>query len=161
MQPLSPANLHLVARHLNAAQGYLGLGMPMDAWNELEEVPAEFRSAREVLLMRVAVCQAMGKWEMMAEVCRFLAKHEPDEPVHVLDLAFAVRRHESPSAAAAILEAARPRFPTQPLMAYNLACYYAVEGRTEEAKPLLAEAFRLDDSLRVTALDDPDLEGIW
>jgi hypothetical protein len=30
-----------------------------------------------------------------------------------------------------------------------------------EAKTLLAEAFTLDASLRITSLDDPDLVGVW
>lgn len=44
---------------------------------------------------------------------------------------------------------------------YNLACYRAVAGNVGEAKQLLAEAFTLDASLRMTSLDDPDLVGVW
>lgn len=161
MTPASPEDLLALSKRLQAACGYLGLGMPLDAWNELEEIEPSLRATREALLMRVEVCRALEKWELMAEVCRFLACREPDEPSHVWDLAYAVRRHESVAAAAAILEEARPRFHSEAVIAYNLACYRAVSGQIDEAKELLAEAFRLDESLRVTCLDDPDLEGVW
>lgn len=159
--PSSPDEFQSLTRHLEAAQGYLGLNMPLDAWNELEEIEPALRATREVMAMRVEVCRALGKWEMMAEVCRFLAKNEPNEADHALNLAYAVRRHESVEAATVILEAARARFPQEALIAYNLACYRAVTGRIDEAKKLLAEAFTLDASLRLTAIDDPDLEGVW
>ena len=59
-----------------------------------------------------------------------------------------------------ILEQAKPKFPTEALIPYNLACYRAVAGMVAEAKTLLAEAFTLDASLRMTALDDQDLGGV-
>lgn len=161
LTPPSPDELQILWRHLEAAHGYLGLGMPLDAWNELEEIDPKHRTTREALIMRAEVCRALERWELMVEVCHFLARHEPDEVGHALNLAYAVRRHENVEAATAILDEARVRFPQEALIPYNLACYRAVSGRIDEAKRLLAEAFTLDSSLRVTALDDPDLEGVW
>jgi Flp pilus assembly protein TadD len=98
---------------------------------------------------------------MMAEISRFFAGHEPDEPGHVLNLAYAVRRHQNVEAAEAMLVDAMARFPDNALIRYNLACYRGVMGRVDDAKKLLAEAFSRDASLRITALDDPDLAGVW
>ena len=60
-----------IRRHLDASIGYLGLGLLMDAWNELEEIDAKDRTRPEVLKLRVEVCCALEKREMMAEVSRF------------------------------------------------------------------------------------------
>ncbi len=60
-----------------------------------------------------------------------------------------------------ILSDAETKFPEDPLIKYNLGCYRAVLGRLGEAKLNLAEAFQRDPALRITALDDPDLVGIW
>ena len=147
-------------QRLEAAQGYLGLGMSMDAWNELENIEARHRHFSEVLKIRVEVCRALEKWELMAELCRFLARGEPDDAGHAINLAYAVRRHESVQAAAAILTDALGRFPAEALIPYNLACYRAVAGKIDEAKELLERAYDLDKSLRLLALDDPDLEGV-
>jgi len=161
MPSLPPTDFISVLKHLNAATGYLGLGMHMEAWNELEEIDPEKRTLSEVLNVRVEVCRALEKWEMMAEICRHLQKVEPDEVGHPLNLAYAVRRFQGEQPAASVLEQARPKFPTEALISYNLACYRAVAGMVAEAKTLLAEAFTLDPSLRMTALDDQDLVGVW
>ena len=148
-------------RHLDAAIGFLGLGMPKDAWNELEAIEANDRGRIEVLKVRLEVCRSLGKWELMAEIAQRLVEMEPDEAGRPIDLAFAVRRSKDPETAAAILEEAKSHFPQEGTIPYNLACYRAVTGKVAEAKTLLAEAFSLDASLRITALDDPDLQGVW
>jgi predicted Zn-dependent protease len=161
MASLPPADFISVLKHLNAATGYLGLGMHMEAWNELEEIGPDKRALPEVLNVRIEVCRALEKWEMMAEIAQHLGKLEPDEAEHPINLAFAVRRFKDTQAAAKILEEAKNRFPQEATIPYNLACYRAVAGNVGEARQLLAEAFTLDASLRLTALDDQDLVGVW
>lgn len=148
-------------RHLKAAVGYLGLGMPMDAWNELEQIDPEQRSRLDVLNVRLEVCRVLKKWELMVEIAQHLREMEPDDAGHLLNLAFAMRRFKDEQAAAEILEEAKGRFPQEGTIPYNLACYRAVAGQVEEAKVLLKQAIVLDADLRSKALDDPDLDGVW
>lgn len=145
---------------LEAAQGYLELGMPMDAWNELENIPAEQRALPEVLKVRADACRFLKKWDIAAEVTRLLADIEPDDPRHPVNLATAVREIEGEQAALEILEKVRGIFPQDADIIYNLACYRSVLGSVEEAKVLRKQAIGLDADLRKTALDDPDLEGV-
>jgi hypothetical protein len=65
------SNIAVNAR-LQAAQGFLGLSMAMDAWNELEEIPAAKRAHPRVLKVRLEVARALGKWEMVAELARVI-----------------------------------------------------------------------------------------
>lgn len=44
---------------------------------------------------------------------------------------------------------------------YNLACYAAQTGKTNEARERLREAIRLAPETLLLALDDPDLEPLW
>lgn len=161
IESLTQEELRALSRHLDAAQGYLGLTLPMEAWDELEEIPARLRAMPVVLQLRINVCRALRKWELMAEIAAHLSKLQPDESSHFIDLAFAARRLRGESAALEILDQAKSRFPTDALIPYNLACYRAVGGQIDEAKQLLAEAFSLDASLRATSLDDPDLVSVW
>ena len=161
MKSLSPEERQALSKHLRAATGYLDLGMPEDAWNQLEAIEARHRGLLEVFRLRLEVCRAMHKWGLMAEIANHLHKAEPQDPGHSLDLAYAIRRVRGEDEAAAVLERARMLFPKEPLLPYNLACYRAVSGNLTEAKRLLAEAFSMDASLRITALDDPDLVGVW
>lgn len=161
MPQLSPEERRDLLKHLNAVQGYLHLGVPMNAWEELECIPAENRARPEVLKIRVDVCRALEKWEMVAEVTRHLAKLEPKDPRHLVNLAAAIRKTQGEQVAADILEEVKGRFPDNAVVAYNLACYKAVLGDVDEAKTLLAQSVRLDSSLRSHSLDDPDLQPLW
>ncbi len=158
---LSAEETKALSKRLRAAVGYLELGMSLDAWNELESIEARHRSLAEVLKIRLEVCRAMEKWELMAKICQFLAKGEPDEAGHLLNLAYAIRRFATIEKAETVLKEAETKFPEDPLIKYNLGCYRAVLGKLGEAKLNLAEAFQRDPTLRITALDDPDLEGVW
>jgi len=146
--------------HLNAAIGYLGLGMPEDAWNALEEVEAKDRAHPLVLKMRVEVCRALEKWETMAELSNHLRTIEPDEVGHHLNMSYAVRRFRGEPEAADILSFALCRYYDDALVRYNLACYWCVMGRVEEAREMLETAFKKDKSLRELAETDEDLAAL-
>ncbi len=144
-------------KRLNAAVGYLNLGMPEDAWNALEEVEAKDRAHPYVLKMRVEVCRALEKWEMMAEASNHLRQIEPDEVGHPLNMSYAVRRFRGESEAADILSLALRRYYDDALVRYNLACYWCVMGRVKEARAMLETACEKDGSLRELAETDEDL----
>ena len=150
----------LAVRHLNAAIGYLGLGMPLDAWNELEQIEAENRAGADVLKVRVEVCRALEKWEIMAEASNHLRKIEPDEVGHPLNISYAVRRFKGEEEAADVLSLALRRYYDDALVRYNLACYWCVMGRVEEAREMLETAFKKDSSLRQLAETDEDLVAL-
>lgn len=50
--------------------------------------------------------------------------------------------------------------PEDPQLLYNLACYRALAGRAADALELLARSLPLDESLRVHARSDPDLDSL-
>jgi tetratricopeptide (TPR) repeat protein len=160
MASLPPADFISVLKQLNAATGYLGLGMPLDAWNELEEIDADKRTLPEVMKVRVDVCMALERWEMMLELCQYLQEAEPNEVGHALQLAYATRRHKNVEAAAVVLEAALRKYYDDALVRYNLSCYYCVMGRIEESLKMLASAFKKDGGLRDLAETDEDLAAL-
>jgi len=55
------------------------------------------------------------------------------------------------------------KFPSQPMIAFNLACYACLLGRLEEAREWLRKAMDLGDEkeIKTLALDDPALEPLW
>ena len=149
-------------RHLMAAHGYLELGLPLEAWNELEEIkPPQRRAEIPVLGLRVAIFHALERWEAMAEVCRHLVTVQPGELPWVMWLALATRHHEGIPAARDILLAAMVRFPKAAAISFNLACYAAQSGDLDDAKDCLRRALELDESLKLRALDEPDLAPLW
>ena len=144
-------------RHLQAAVGFLELGMPLDANEEIEAIEPEMKTFSEVLTVRVEIFCALGKWELMEIVARQLTNQQPDEPQGFISLAFATRRAIGLQEALAVLAQVANRFPTCATILYNLACYAAQLGHLQVARNRLAEAVTLEPAFRKMALEDPDL----
>ena len=147
-------------RHLQAAAGYLELGMPLDANEEIEAIEPEMKTLSEVLAVRVEIFRALSKWELMEIVARQLAYQQPDEPQSFISLAFATRRAIGVQEALAVLAQVANRFPTCAMILYNLACYAAVLGHLQVARNRLAEATKLEPAYRKMALNEPDLSAL-
>jgi hypothetical protein len=77
---------------LHAAQGYLGLGMAQEAWDELERIAPKHKTAPVVLKVRLEAARALGQWELVAELARHLLSMEPDDPLHAAHLEHATRQ---------------------------------------------------------------------
>jgi tetratricopeptide (TPR) repeat protein len=89
----------------------------------------------------------------------------PDDAFGWIHQAYALRRMKGGSVKAAwdALLPAADKFPSQPMIAFNLACYACQLGRLEEAREWLRKAIDLGDEkeIKTRALDDPDLEPLW
>ena len=75
-------------------------------------------------------------------------------------MSYAVRRFKGEAEAADILSLALRRYYDDALVRYNLACYWSVMGRVEEARAMLETACKKDESLRELAETDEDLVGL-
>jgi hypothetical protein len=64
----------VIQRQLTEAVGYLELGMLQDAWDALEEIPAEQRHLPPVLQIRLEIYRRMEKYEGMATIAEHLTK---------------------------------------------------------------------------------------
>lgn len=153
--------LNRLRKHFERAQGWLLLGKHDEAAAALEEIPPGLRGIPEVMKFRLQLYLEAGRWACAEPVARQLVAAEPDEPAHWVQLAFATRRCESISAAELILQEANLRFPTVPVIWFNLACYAAQQGRLNEVGGLLEEACRLESAYRQLAREDPDLAPYW
>jgi hypothetical protein len=150
-----------VSHNLEAALGYLALGMQQDACNELESLPPELRADDGVLELRIAIYHGMARWESARVMAESLAKCSPENPNWWILWAFSLRREESVAAARAVLLEASKVHSDEAVIPYNLACYSCVEGDLIGAKGLLTLALSMSEDLRKTALDDQDLDQIF
>ena len=155
--PLEPED----QQHLRAAVGYVELGMPLDANEELECIDPEVRHVAEVLIVRLEIYRALKEWDLMQTVAARLAAHDPEEGQWAISLAYATRRAESIAAAKAVLVAAGEEHGGEALIHYNLACYECQLGNIAEAKERLSKAITLQKECRLMALEDEDLQPLW
>ena len=148
-------------KQIQAAVGYLELGMLVEANEEIENLAPELKSSSAVLGVRMQIYRTAEKWSLMEVAARELWKRHPDEPVYWNDFAWAVRRADSIKAAHSILLDAADRFPGDAMTHFNLGCYACQLGDIEEAKERVRRAIELDAKFKMLALDDPDLEPLW
>src|SRR4051794_22485509 len=107
MSPAEPYEKHIIA-----AEGYVELGMHLDANEELEQLEPENRILPAVMAIRIQIYRALEKWELMQTVAKILALHEPGNVQWTVDWAYATRRADSTEAARSILLEAVERIPT-------------------------------------------------
>lgn len=58
-----PMDREHLKSEVEEAEGYLMLGMLLEAWDVVEELVPEDRTAREVLEIRLRILTGMKKWE--------------------------------------------------------------------------------------------------
>jgi Flp pilus assembly protein TadD len=157
MKPLEPPDSHYVS----AAAGWLGLGNAHEAAAELQAVAPALARHPEVLLAWYDIHAHANRWDLASETASSLARATPEDPTAWTKLAYAIRRKPGGGIPPAkeILAAALQRFPSEVLIAYNLACYECQLGNLPQARDLLRQAFKLGDAaeLKRMSLRDPDL----
>src|SRR4051794_26168111 len=73
--------------HLEAAEGWIGLGDHTEANEELEQVSPRCRVHPDVLRLKYEVCAAGKHWELAAEIGRAICQARPNDPAGYLQLA--------------------------------------------------------------------------
>jgi hypothetical protein len=111
---------------LRAALGWLELGLPREALEELDRLPEELlKKNADVLEVRWMILAQMKNWdEALITSCRLVAA-APDRASSWLHQAYATRRAIDGGLenAYGILSGIVTDFPDEPTIPYNLACY--------------------------------------
>jgi len=150
-------------RHLKAAQGWFELGDHLEANEELEQITAEHRAHSAVLEMRWQIYAKAKKWEAALDIASALVQMVPELALGWVHRSFSLHELKRTEEARDNLLRVVDKFPEDPIMRYNLACYECQLGRLEQAKDWLEKAFAIGDpkQIKLMALEDPDLEPLW
>jgi Flp pilus assembly protein TadD len=161
MQSVEPPEVHF----LNAALGWLELGLPGEATAELDQLPEGLQAHPDVLEVRWAIVAAQQHWDAALQVASELVRTAPGRPTGWLHRAYALRRAAAgglKQAWTALLPAA-DRFPKEALIPYNLSCYACQMQRLGDARAWLRRAIEAGNAEHVKqmALQDHDLQPLW
>jgi tetratricopeptide (TPR) repeat protein len=162
MSPLESPDIH----HLTAAVGWLELGNPTEAGEEITKISPANLEHPDVLEVRWQICAALKSWEAALEVADLLMGKMPEQDSAWLHRAYALRRVTNGGLQKAwdALRPANEKFPHSPLIPFNLACYAAQLGRLEEAWEWLHKAMEAAKDvamIKQMALADEDLKNLW
>lgn len=161
MKPIDSPDIH----RLRAAEGWFELGNDAEALQELESISAAERNHPAVLELRFQILARENEWDACREVATNITKQLPDFAGGWLHLAYATRRATGGSEQAAfdVLEPVSEKFPEEPTIPYNLACYACQLGKLPEARKWLKRAFAIGDKkqIKLMAVNDADLKPLW
>jgi tetratricopeptide (TPR) repeat protein len=161
MQQIEPPDSH----RLNAALGWLGLGLREDAKAELDGISRVNQNHPDVLEARWAILAGEQKWDAALEVARKLLSQAPERANGWLHHAYALRRAPGGGLEKAweALKPAMEKFPEEPIIPYNLSCYACQMRQLEEARVWLKRALNIGgkEKIKQMALADADLEPLW
>ncbi len=161
MQPLEPPESHYV----RAALGWLGLGDTAEAEKELAQVSPAFEGHPEVSEAHWLISARQERWEEALAAAERLLAAAPDRPDGWLHRAYALRRIPNGNIQRAwdALFPAADKFPREPIIPFNLACYACQMGRMDEARAWLKRAMDVGgkDAMKTMALADSDLQPLW
>ncbi|MEY3394875.1 MAG: hypothetical protein RL346_1111 [Verrucomicrobiota bacterium] len=150
----------LTKQTLRAASGWLELGMPEDALNELKHLSEEDREDRSALELRLAAEMALRNWMDAAETAKLLCMEAIDEPNYFLSAAFCLHELGDTSGAKTWLQGGPETLSGMAVFHYNMACYLWTLGESECARKHLNLAFEMDETFRDSARHDKDLVGM-
>jgi len=161
MPKLEPPDNHYVS----AAMGWIELGNSQEALAELGRISEAGRRNPDVLEVFWAIHAGGGDWVAGLATARALLESDPRRSSGWLNQAYALRRISGGGLQAAwdALLPAAEKFPDEPIIAFNLACYACQMQHLDEARNWLGVALKSGarDRIKSMALRDPDLEPLW
>lgn len=149
-----------VTKTLQAAEGWIELGIPEEALYELESLPSSMRAKRNVLELKLTAQMHRKSWNSASDTARLLCLKAANEPEFFLSAAFCL--HETGDTLAAcnwLLRGPKSLFEMA-VFHYNLACYLWTLGEGNRARSHLKQAITMDESFLEAAREDRDLVGI-
>lgn len=150
----------VVTKTLQAAAGWLELGLADEALYELQSLPTEVQMLRGPLELKLAALMEEEKWNLASETARLLCLKAEDVPEFFLRAAYCL--HETGDTQAAcnqLLRGPKTLFEMA-IFHYNLACYLWTLGEGPRAKSHLKQAIDMDESFLESAKGDRDLAGM-
>jgi predicted Zn-dependent protease len=145
---------------IHAAEGYAELEMYDDALAELDELDSDHQDRLETLRVRMEVILRKRDWKTALRFGLRTCQLYPNVSCGFIHSAFCLHELGRTKEAKQMLLDGPATLLDEPVYYYNLGCYDAVLGNLNHAKAYLRVSFRLDESFRDLAKNDPDLERI-
>jgi predicted Zn-dependent protease len=131
---------------IRRAHGWLELGCPNEAIEQLSELPDVLHCSKEVLRLKCKILSGAKKWAEVSEMSQSAARYYPSDPTFVEDWAWAEHKQgRTLEAYSILLEASKNLNPTW-RTAYYLACFAHALKQVQEAAQWLGHAFLLHSS---------------
>jgi tetratricopeptide (TPR) repeat protein len=147
-------------RKLHEAEGYLELNLPKHALRILEGRTEWPGLQFEACLIKGEALRRLDRFRDAIGPLEISASLRPSDSRVALALGWCYKRTNRLAQAIDTLDQARRHHPEDPLLHYNLACYWSLAGNLGKALHELHEALHLEPQLRNMIADEPDFQQL-
>jgi tetratricopeptide (TPR) repeat protein len=147
-------------RRLEAAKGYLTLGMPEATLKELQRIVDREACLFDYSLLSAEAYRDLTQYENAIPLFEQALNHAPHHLQALLGLAWCFKRVNRLPDAIETLEQARNWHPDEPIVIYNLACYFCLFGDKPKAIECLGRSLRMEPELKRLIAHEPDFNDL-
>lgn len=147
-------------RRLSEAEGYLELDLPRHALRIIESGTDWPNLKFEACLIKGEALGRLGRFRDAIVPLETAAAMNPGDSRVALALGWCYKRTNRLAQAIDCLERAGRNDSGNPLLRYNLACYWSLVGNEGRALNELRIALQLEPRLRDRLADEPDFQGL-
>lgn len=126
----------------------------------LDQLPEPTRSKPDAKLLEGEALRALGQWERAIPALAQVTEQAPQRVEGWLGLGWCLKRIGRLPDAIATLRKGLEGSPNQPILFYNLACYYSLDGNVAAAVEHLTQAIAIDDRFRDLTEVERDFDPI-
>ena len=147
-------------RLLEAARGYLTLEMPDHALRELRRIDSSEEDLFDLCQLKGESLRQKKEHEEALAVFSRALEERPDDLTVLMGMAWCFKRTDQLPHAISTIEQAYQASPKQPIVLYNLSCYFSLAGDKAQALSWLGRALRMEPSLRELIPDESDFDPL-
>lgn len=150
----------VIQKRLDAARAYLMLSMPGYALDELGRLD-EYPSCRfDLNLLRGEALRDQSDFSAALVAYTQARASRPENLQVLLGIAWCQKRLDRLPLAIETMEEARRIHPDEPIVNYNLACYFALAGNKPRALECLGRSLRMDPDLVLLLDTESDFDSL-
>jgi Flp pilus assembly protein TadD len=149
-----------IKRQLSKAEGFLMLDLPKKALEILEGCSDWATMQFEASLLTGEALRSLGRFRDALKPLEVAASLRPEDVGVAMALGWCYKRtHRLAQAIDALGRAVRHN-PEEPLLHYNLSCYWSLAGNAAKSLDELAAALDLDPGLRSAIAKESDFDAL-
>jgi len=145
---------------LEAADGYLDLGMPEHALRSLREIDDPDRNLFAANSLRGRALRDLKRFDEALDAYGRAFAENPDDVDLLMGMAWCYKRIGQLPKAISAMEQAYHVAPKEAVILYNLSCYWSLSGNKTQALSWLGRALRMDQALRKLIDDESDFDPL-
>lgn len=147
-------------RRLIAAEGYLELELPDAALEELDAITTPHEALFSMNVLRGEALRMKGDWKAALKAYQKAIIESPHDVSVLMAMAWCFKRSRQLPRAIAAMQRAYQISPKEPIVLYNLSCYFALADDKANALSWLGRAIRMDEALRELIPEETDFDGL-